>query len=523
MCLFLGFLLLAHHNSHRIQRDPKVLMNLYFRLKHNQPEAAKQALTIILQQNHQYPPALIELSQWLIHRKAYEEAMIVLEKIRQQLPEEDKYQFQLAYLYYKTGRWQEAQAIYIAMQEKNPTTWQTMIVNALRAMGSYIPNYKDLAKVTWYTHSKPALPLDIYYRLRQNPKAPYQAYLKKIHRQFPHDIKILIELGILMIQENRLEEAIQAFKRAYAIAKDQTTALQLGYLYTSINENRTAYQYFKLASNGQDNQLAWIGENAMTRLAGQQTKSFPEPYYGEFYMMPFSQSRFGITVSQFIGRLGVEFNWLETQPRFYSFTRRTQDNKENNIGELPQLYEDNVWVTGMGTQFFPFRKIPLFIYLEGGAARDLYDRARERWRADLRTGLMYYQEFGKMPSYYGKLTYSTDYYAIWYAEMTYFSRYDNNVIASVRTHQGIRLIQYKSSMINLFVRGRVIEDTNRDFYNNFAEIGPGLGIIPSNRFNFEINLDYINGMYLPAGGREKNPYAKYYSNKRALLLFYIKV
>jgi hypothetical protein len=95
------------------------------------------------------------------------------------------------------------------------------------------------------------------------------------------------------------------------------------------------------------------------------------------------------------------------------------------------------------------------------------------------------------------------------------------VIGLIRTHQGIRLFQYKSSMINLYLTGRVIEDTKRLFFNNIAEIGPGISIVPSNRFNVQLRLEQVNGMYLPAGAT-LNPYNKYYTNQLAQLLFYMK-
>lgn len=532
--VILGFFLLcfaliwaSYHQIGLLKRDKQVLMNTYYQLKDSNPDAAREALYLILKQNKHDVPALIELSQWFIQEERLIEALPFLEQLHQQRPDDRQYSFQLAYLYYKTGQWERSKPLFMALSHDTSEPWRSRAEDALRAMNSFIPHYKDWVHARFFYpglsgHEQNEPNLDTFYHLRKQHRVmAARAYIETINKTYPRHIQALKEAGLLAIQEGRSADAIELFTRAYAITGDPATAMQIGYLYSGLGLNKTAFYYFGRASHSTDKKLSWLAQDGMTRLSGQQTKALSDPYYGEFFFMPFTQNRFGITVSQFIARLGVEFS-LPMNPRVYTFTRRTQDNRGTDVGELTQLYEDNVWVTGVGGQFFPFKQLPLFVYVEAGGAYDLFFRARERWRPDLRAGFMYYQEFGAMPSYYGTPTYSTNYYSIWYAEMTYFSRYDNNVIASIRTHQGIRLLQYKSSMINLFIRGRVIEDSRRDFYNNFAELGPGLGITPSNRYNVEIHLDYINGMYLPAGGRQPNPFSKFYSNKRALLLCYVK-
>jgi len=96
------------------------------------------------------------------------------------------------------------------------------------------------------------------------------------------------------------------------------------------------------------------------------------------------------------------------------------------------------------------------------------------------------------------------------------------VIGVVRTHQGIRLAQYHSSMLSAYLTGRVIEDTRREFFNNLVEVGPGIALTPSNRFNLQLRLEHVNGTYLPAG-RSHNPYGKNYTNNLVQLLFYAKI
>jgi hypothetical protein len=222
-----------------------------------------------------------------------------------------------------------------------------------------------------------------------------------------------------------------------------------------------------------------------------------------------------------VARLGIESN-NRLKTKTYLVFRQTDDNKTANLGQVPQIYEDNVRIMGGGIQITPFKSLPVVGFVEAGMAYDLIYRERDRWRGDLRGGLMYYNEFGTKPAWYDTFKMSMDYYSTLYGDVTYFSRFDNNVIGTFKTQQGIRLLQYHSSMLNLYLGGRVMEDTRREFFNNFAEIGPGIGFIPSNRFRLQIRFEHIKGVYLPAGG-SVNPYGKHYTNNIVQLFVYAKI
>lgn len=376
---------------------------------------------------------------------------------------------------------------------------------------SYLPYYQDQAQ----THAKTQLQANSIKKAQNN-----HAFIKHAFVRPSNKIHMLKEAGFLAIAQGHPILALNYFSKAYEVHPEPSTAMQLGYLYEQLNDRKTAYHYFTLATQSQDKSLSLSAENALTTLVGQQTKILPRAYFSEVYLNPFSQTRFGLTVVPFIWRLGLEQeNRLRTKE--YVFVRRTQDNRSANFGELSAIYEDNVQIEGVGIQITPLRNIPLIGFVEGGTAYDLVYLNRSRWRADLRAGLMYYRDFGTPPGYFDKLKVGHAYYSDWYGDITYFTRYNNNVIGLIRTHQGIRLLQYHSSMVNLYVTGRVIADTKREFYNNIAEVGPGISFVPSNRFHLQLRFEQVNGMYLPAG-RFVNPYGKYYTNNVVQLLFYMK-
>ncbi|RUR13719.1 tetratricopeptide repeat protein [Legionella sp. km772] len=656
----------AREAAHRLHRDPEVLMNRYYLLRQSNPEAANNALLILLQQDKNHVQALEELSQIYLQQHHLAQAKPLLAQLHQLKPEEQAYTFELASLYYEEGNWDKAQQLLDELKKGTNWDYKLKAQTLLSQMDSYLPFYQHKALVSsisteeqpqasglttillnyFYTiqHNEPekaaqllslldtltadntAIPLEMgylslqrkenkqaishflkAYALKPNPELALQLaylyasdkqeseaaqffllamtaqdlkikraaakgyavvnssqpspsklaltqipkthdsllldqfYLLKKHNkqaaweliqqiitQYPNNLTALKEAGFLAIDLKQRNDAIRYFSRAYELCYQPDLAMQLGYLYDEPNGMKTistdkywAYHYFNLATRAADKQLALRAQNAMTNLSGLQTKVLPPPYFSEVFFDPFSQSRFGITVRPLVGRLGIEHDnrW---QSKTYFVFRRTQDNKSENAGQVPQIYEDNVQILGVGEQITPFAAIPLVGFFEAGRAYDLVYRDRNRWRNDVRAGLMYYNEFGAKPAYFEHITANAKYYSTVYGDVTYFSRYKNNIIATVKTHQGLRLWQYHSTMLNVYLSGRVIEDTNRDFFNNIAEVGPGIGFIPSNRYKIELRYEHINGMYLPVGN-STNPYGKYYINNLVQLFFYTKL
>lgn len=481
---------MAFKDATKLRRDPITLMNKYYHFKESNPKVAKKILLIILKQNPDYAPAISEYNQnqtnivpSLKQVKASEENSRVISSF---LP---SYQESISTLPFK-----------ISTVESNKIhSRQTHRLSKTKHLDRTPNDFKNRERLS-VANSSP------------------QPLIKKINNR-KYTIQSLKEAGFSAILQGDLYQAIHYFTQAYNLSYEAEIAMQLAYLYSQLNDNKTAYQYFTLATRSCNHDLAWRANNALTKLVGQQTKILPSPFFSETYFNPFSQSRFGLTVLPFIFRLGLEQN-NRFLTKEYLFLRRTQDNRSANLGEISQIYEDNVQITGIGGQIRFFKRIPLVSFLEIGAAYDLVYRNRSPWRWDLRSGFMYFENLGKKPAYYDTVKFGSGYYADWYGDATYFTRY-NNLIGLIRTHQGIRLLEYHSSMLNVYMTGRVIADTRREFFNNIAEVGPGISFVPSNRFHLEVRFEHLKGMYLPAGA-SFNPYSKYYTNNVVQLLLYAK-
>ncbi len=552
--LFTILFLFAREAAKHLYRDPEVLLNRYYLLRNSNPQAAQNALIILLQQDQYHQKALKELSEIYLQKKELTKALPLLIKLQQLNPQDLAYPMQLALLYYKKGDWDQTQALLKELKKTPSLSYKLQAQMLLNQMDSYLPYYYDNASIAplkkeaiiqgypiindhnpvssklgkQRSISPENLALESFYLLKKyHPTAAWKL-IKNIVTLYPKNILALKEAGFLAIDLHHRNEAIRYFSKAYKLTYEPALAMQLGYLYDEpggINTRSTdkywAFHYFNLATHTNDKLLELNAQNAMTNLSGLQTKVLPMPYFGEVFLDPFSQSRFGLTVRPFIARLGIEHDnrW---QSKTYFVFRRTQDNRSINAGQISQIYEDNVQVLGVGEQITPIASLPLIGFVEAGRAYDLVYRQRKPWRNDVRAGLVYYNEFGARPAYFEHPTANANYYSTLYGDFTYFSRYHNNFIATAKTHQGIRLWQYHSIMLNVYVSGRVIEDTNRDFFNNIAEVGPGIGFIPSNRYKVEIRFEHINGAYLPVGN-SINPYGKYYTNNLVQLFFYTKL
>jgi tetratricopeptide (TPR) repeat protein len=502
----------------------QILLNYFYKIQKETPKEAEHLLSLL---------DLISPGNYLIHEeKGYialkrGDEKQAIEYFSQAYNENPLAQIalQLANIYVSQKNNQQAAQLFLLASRSDDLQIKNTALKGYEVthqIGSFAVVNTQFAQKN--TATVDSIMLDQFYALKKYNKDAAWLLIQKIIDKYPENSIALKEGGFLAIDKGYRTEAITYLTKAYKLTYQPDLAMQLGYLYDqgiTADNKYTAYQYFKRATQTNDKNLELRAQNALTNLAGLQTKAFPDPYFGEIFFDPFTQNRFGLTVRPLVARFGVE-QYNRLQSKTYLVFRQTDDNKSSNTGQLPQIYEDSVRLIGVGFQITPVKNFPLIAFIEAGRAYDLVYRDRDRWRGDLRGGVMYYNEFGARPAYFDQLKFSTAYYSTLYGDVTYFSRYDNNVIGTIKTHQGIRLIQYHSSMINLYLTGRVIQDSRREFFNNIAEVGPGIGFIPSNRFRLQIRFEHINGMYLPAGG-SVNPYGKYYTNNMVQLLLYVKV
>ena len=256
------------------------------------------------------------------------------------------------------------------------------------------------------------------------------------------------------------------------------------------------------------------------------TKMLPKPYFAELYTFPFYFSRFDLGVLPVIGRAGITVN-PANKAQVYAAYRRTQDSRSGTIegaiiqNSIPQIFEDNAAIYSLGFRFNPFKKLPLLAFIEAGQAEDLIYRNRPKWRGDLRGGLVYFKAWGQRPSYTSGVEFPMKWVSTLYADLIYYSRFDNNVIGTMFFRPGIRAMNYQTSTLDFYLANYLILDKNHEFFNNVYYIGPGMALRPTQHLNVVLRLESLQGYYIPVNSPTPNPYrSKFYNNVAMVEAFY---
>ncbi len=418
---------------------------------------------------------------------------------------------QLGYLYVKLKDFSKAKSYFqfAAASDKEP-----LRTDSLKAL-------EYLNRLEAQTTEIAAVPLSLKQRLmqafyQQKKTSPANAWtlIEKLAARYPKDIQILKEAAYLAESLKMKRKAIEYWKRAFCLEYNAEYAINIAYLYDSLDLKTAAFFYFDVATRGNDPKIRLKAEKAKTNMGGSQTRFFPKPFFSELYTSPLYYSRFDLGILPIISRTGVVLNDKYQAELYFSY-RRTQDTKSGVFGftAISQIFEDNVAIYALGGRFHPVPKIPLVLFLEVGRAQDLVQRFRPKWRNDVRGGAYYFNRWGLKQEYVDRPEMPMKYVASLYADAIYYSRYDNNIIAAAVFRPGLRLWRYKAASIDGYLANYLIRDKNKDFFNNVYSVGPGIAIQPSNRWNVIFRYESLQGFYIPVSSPTPNPYAPGFYNQ----------
>jgi len=352
--------------------------------------------------------------------------------------------------------------------------------------------------------------LNQFYDLqKKNPEAAWKL-VQKIADQYPRYLLAQKEAGYLALKHKDNKLSLKYFKNAYAVSLDPDMALQVGYIYNAMGDNPSAFIYFHYASLTTDEKKRLTAELAMTSLAGTQTKLLPKDYFFDYAFTPFYFSRFNLWVFPQVARVGK----IISEPydrRIYIKYTRTTDDKSSVSGQLSSIYDDDVAIDSVGVQTKFTPKIPLYFFAEIGKAKDLLYQHRPRWRTDFRAGLTYYQDWGDGLNYTLSPRFPMKPVGDMYGDLIYFTRYED-LILTARLRQGLRVFEFHSLKVDIYAKAFLVLDSQRIYYNNIFEVGPGIAVTPFNRYSMTARFEVLRGYYLPASSFPVNPYPPIYHN-----------
>lgn len=293
----------------------------------------------------------------------------------------------------------------------------------------------------------------------------------------PRRVDLWKQLGYIDIDLGDTDAAIDAFQHALALQPDnQQLLLQLAYLQDQKGREPAAAVLFHKVMYGSDKKKAKTGCEAYSNTRGLPDKLLPKPWFGEFYTTPEYIDRDNLGVGTATLRIGQHYG-NERYIDIYGLGRINADTRSGHGTTGTQLFLDNYAELGGGIRIKPLADLPLAIYAEAGAAYDIVDQSRPRWRKDLRVFAAYYNEWnmgldcGNKVKFFGGIRPVADAYA----DIGYYSRYDN-MLTSARVRPGIRLFESDTSAIDLYAIAAINWDSNGVGSNRYGELGVGVAL-----------------------------------------------
>jgi Tfp pilus assembly protein PilF len=314
-----------------------------------------------------------------------------------------------------------------------------------------------------------------------------------------------------LLEQGHRKEAMSLFEQTHAAdPSDSAITLQLGYLYQDTGKLAKAREMFEAERYNQDPRVS-----AQATAALKEVKQQSAWWFASAYVAPFYESRFANQINPINFKVGLRATrYLEP----YMGMRFTRDIR-STTGTLPVIYSDNSDVFSVGLQS-PILGHGTNLYAEAGTAVSLEGRPLQgRAVPDYRAGIIWYKpwetslaEAAKKRSTGISLTGNA------YSDISFYSRYDNDVIGYLQLRQGVNLPSAHLLPMQVLAAINVVRDSNGDFYNNVVEAGPALRLAPFRRLlDLQFEVNYLRGFY--TAHDPSNPYGSGYGDFRVFFIW----
>jgi tetratricopeptide (TPR) repeat protein len=314
-----------------------------------------------------------------------------------------------------------------------------------------------------------------------------------------------------LLEQGHRKEALGLFEQAHvADPSDNTITLQLGYLYQVTGKLAKAREMFEAERYNQDPRVSGQATAALTEVNRQSAW-----WFASAYVAPFYESRFANQINPINFKVGLRATrYLEP----YMGMRFTRDIR-STTGTLPVIYSDNSDVFSVGLQS-PILGHGTNLYAEAGTAVSLMSRpVQGRAVPDYRAGITWYKPWETtLAEAARKRSHSVSLTGNAYSDISFYSRYNNNVIGYLQIRQGVNLPAAHFLPLQVLAAINVVRDSNRDFYNNVVEAGPAVRLAPFRRLlDLQFEVDYLRGFYTVHD--PSNPYGSRYGDFRVFLIW----
>ncbi len=280
---------------------------------------------------------------------------------------------------------------------------------------------------------------------------------------------------------------------------------QQGYLYAEIKDYVRARAAFHRAIASGDSALRLQSVEALRNLRGEDAGRAITFDVDSQYLNRFDDGVVDGSVHLF-QRLGARSPF-----KAFLGVRLLRDTASRGNGPLPQIFDDNALMPGIGIAFQP-RMAHYSLTAEASEAYVFY-AGRNQTAAlvpDLRVVAGYYNVFRPRPDRWLSERFSLRANG----SVGFYSRYQHDVIAYLQPRESFDLVRQASLRLTPYFEQSLALDTNQQFYNNAVELIPGLEFSARQLPGVTFRSEYVRGFYLPFHTSSPNPYGPEYNDFR---------
>ena len=349
-----------------------------------------------------------------------------------------------------------------------------------------------------------------YSLLNIDPPAAESLFLYISHLD-PMDVTVKRQLGYIYHQKSNYAKALEFFSDAESLCRSDTIALNIAYCLVSLNRPKEAE---KILQRLQSSQYPMIRESAgrqLTEISGDGklkrwwTRIYAAPYYDTRWksLFYYADIQHGYAIDN--GRIINGFAFLDIS-----------GDARSKGGLAPEIFSDNAMIAGLGVSIRPFRGLQF--NTQYGLSYDFVKREdKSRVAGDFRSIIIYSD--GIYPSFnlHDKVGILFSPLLDVYSSLGYYSRY-KNIIGYLQARAGVRVCEAGYTAMDIYVRGGLVRDNEKEFYNNQLDGAVGIRLIPDVTWGLYFAAEFQRGYYWNAG-TTYNPYDSYFSSFRFFIIF----
>jgi hypothetical protein len=315
------------------------------------------------------------------------------------------------------------------------------------------------------------------------------------------------------LSESKPIDALDAFRKAQALIPSDSLALQIAFLLNGLERNQEALEAFTPLQRSLDPAIQEQARSAVFVL-DDMTRSARSPYWVRTSTAALYDSRFRDGILWLTLQGGRHLN--ESKTLSATITLGTDaDTRSDGTRFIPEIFSDNYILLAPGLRFLPFAGATIDI--AAGIAHDIkFMNRTPRTRGDVRAVVSYGLGAYPVAAFPDRVRFASSFFADAGLSSGYYSRYENG-ITYIELRGGMRCLEWGPSAIDGYIRLDLAADTKREFYNNYAEAGVGIRIIPHHAWSVNFAVEAKRGSYV-GGTRSQSPDGTAYGTFRAFMI-----